>query len=296
LGRQATAERKIRVRRKKLRLGRSFIGDMINLTILGLTGIFMVIPLVFTVSNAFKPLDELFLFPPRILVKNPTLDNFSDLSLLMSESWIPFSRYIFNTVFITVVAIAGQVVVASMAAYVLEKRDFPGGKLFFKLVVTTLLFTTAVTQIPSFILMSRIGWVNTYWAVIVPAIGAPLGLYLMKQFMAGLPNSLLEAARIDGSSEWRTFWTIVMPNVKPAWLTLIIFSIQSLWGIIGGVYIYSEEKKTLAYAMNQIVSGGVARAGAGAAVGVLMMIVPIAVFIITQSNVLQTMATSGMKD
>lgn len=296
MGRQATAERKIRVRRKKLRLGRSFIGDMINLTILGLTGIFMVIPLVFTVSNAFKPLDELFLFPPRILVKNPTLDNFSDLSLLMSESWIPFSRYIFNTVFITVVAIAGQVVVASMAAYVLEKRDFPGGKLFFKLVVTTLLFTTAVTQIPSFILMSRIGWVNTYWAVIVPAIGAPLGLYLMKQFMAGLPNSLLEAARIDGSSEWRTFWTIVMPNVKPAWLTLIIFSIQSLWGIIGGVYIYSEEKKTLAYAMNQIVSGGVARAGAGAAVGVLMMIVPIAVFIITQSNVLQTMATSGMKD
>ena len=214
----------------------------------------------------------------------------------MSESWVPFIRYIFNTVFITAVAILGHVIVASMAAYVLEKRHFPGGRAFFKLVVTTLMFTTAVTQIPSFIIMTKLGWVDSYLSIIVPAFGAPIGLYLMKQFMAGIPDSLLEAAKIDGSSEWRTFWTIVMPNVKPAWLTLIIFSIQTLWGTTGGVYIFSEEKKTLSYAMSQIVAGGVARAGAGAAVGVIMMIVPIAVFIISQRNIIQTMASSGMKD
>lgn len=275
---------------------RSKGGDICNFLILLVLSIFMVIPLVYTVCNAFKPLDELFVFPPHIIVKNPTLDNFSDLSLLMSESWIPFSRYMFNTVFITAVGILGHVIISSMAAYVLEKRDMPGGKLFFKLVVTTLMFTTAVTQIPSFIIMTKLHWVNTYWSIIIPAFGAPIGLYLMKQFMSGIPDSLLEAAHIDGASEWRIFWTIVMPNVKPAWLTLIIFSIQSLWGTTGGVYIFSEELKTLSYAMNQIVAGGVARAGAGAAVGVMMMIVPITVFIISQKNIIQTMASSGMKD
>lgn len=275
---------------------RSLGGDITIFFILAILGLFMIIPLVYTVCNAFKPLDELFIFPPHILVKNPTLDNFSDLNLLMSESWVPFPRYIFNTVFITVVGIAGHVVIASMAAYVLEKRDMPGGKIFFKIVVTTLMFTPAVTQIPSFIIMSKFGWVNTLWSIIVPAFGAPIGLYLMKQFMSGIPDSLLEAARIDGSSEMRTFWTIVMPNVKPAWLTLIIFSIQSLWGATGGVYIFSEELKTLPYAMSQIISGGVARAGAGAAVGVVMMVVPITVFIASQSNIIQTMASSGMKE
>ena len=280
----------------RARHARSLGGDICNFVLLAVVGFFMIIPLVYTVCNAFKPLDELFIFPQHILVKNPTLDNFGDLSLLMSESWVPFIRYIFNTVFITAVAILGHVIVASMAAYVLEKRHFPGGRAFFKLVVTTLMFTTAVTQIPSFIIMTKLGWVDSYLSIIVPAFGAPIGLYLMKQFMAGIPDSLLEAAKIDGSSEWRTFWTIVMPNVKPAWLTLIIFSIQTLWGTTGGVYIFSEEKKTLSYAMSQIVAGGVARAGAGAAVGVIMMIVPIAVFIISQRNIIQTMASSGMKD
>lgn len=275
---------------------RSLAGDIGIFLILTILGLFMLLPLVYTVCNAFKPLDELFVFPPHIFVKNPTLDNFSDLNLLMSESWVPFSRYIFNTVFITVIGIAGHVVISSMAAYVLEKRDMPGRKLFFKTVVTTLMFTPAVTQIPSFITMSKLGWVNTLWSIIVPAFGAPIGLYLMKQFMSGIPDSLLEAARIDGSSEMRTFWTIVMPNVKPAWLTLVIFSIQSLWGATGGVYIFSEELKTLPYAMSQIISGGVARAGAGAAVGVVMMVVPISVFIASQSNIIQTMASSGLKE
>ncbi|MEG2044657.1 MAG: carbohydrate ABC transporter permease [Clostridia bacterium] len=241
-------------------------------------------------------MDELMKFPPDILVRNPTIDNFLDLSLLMSESWVPFTRYIFNTVFITVVGITGHVIISSMAAYVLEKRKFPGRDGFFKLVVTTLMFTGAVTSIPSFIIMTKLGWVDTYWAVIIPAFGATIGLYLMKQFMSSIPDSLLEAAKVDGSSEFRTFWTIVMPNVKPAWLTLIIFSIQSLWNTTGGIFIFSEEKKTLSYAMSQILLGGIARAGAGAAVGVVMIIVPITVFVVSQSKVMETMSSSGMKE
>lgn len=289
-------KRKINTQRVGSRVARSIGGDILNFLVLFIFGFLMVIPLVYTVCNAFKPLDELYMFPPSILVRNPTIDNFFDLTQLMSESWVPFSRYIFNTVFITVVGIAGHLVVASMAAYVLEKRDFPGRNFFFKIVVTTLMFTAAVTQIPSFIIMTKLGWVDTYQAIIIPAFGSTMGLYLMKQFMSSIPDSLLEAAKVDGAGEMRIFWQIVMPNVKPAWLTLIIFSIQSLWNTTGGVYIFSEEKKTLSYAMGQITAGGVARAGAGAAVGVIMLIVPISVFIISQSQIIQTMSSSGMKD
>lgn len=278
------------------RVGRSATGNMMNMIILLLVGAFMVLPLVYTICNAFKPMDELYRFPPKIFVMNPTLNNFSDLSLLLGESWVPFARYVFNTVMITVVGLGGHLVCASMAAYALEKRRFPGREGFFKLIVATLMFTPAVTQIPNFIIMQKLGWVDSLLSVIVPAFGAPIGLYLMKQFMSGIPDSLLEAAKIDGASEWAILWKIVMPNVKPAWLTLSIFTIQSLWNATGGVYIFSEEKKTLSYAMSQIVAGGVARAGAGAAVGVIMLIVPITVFILSQSNILQTMASSGIKE
>lgn len=278
------------------KVARSRSGDICNFIILAVFAAFMFIPMLYTINNAFKPLDELFIYPPNIFVKNPTLDNFSDLGLLMGESWVPFSRYVFNTFFITLVATFFHVIVASMAAFALEKKQFPGRNAYFKLIVSTLLFSGGVTAIPSFIIMTKLGWVDTYLAVIVPAIGSSMGLYLMKQFMCNIPDVLIEAAKIDGSSDWRTFWRIVMPNVKPAWLTLIIFSFQSLWGTTGGTYILSEEKKTLSYALSQIVAGGVARAGAGAAVSVCMMIVPITVFIITQSNIIETMATSGIKE
>ena len=278
------------------RAARSFGGDLMNFILLAVFGLFMFIPMLFVINNAFKPLDELFVFPPRIFVRNPTLDNFSDLSLLMSESWVPFMRYVFNTVFITAVATAGHVVVASMGAYALEKKQFRGKKVYFKVIVSTLLFTGGVTAIPNFMIMTGLGLIDSPLSLIIPALGAPMGLYLMKQFMCNIPDTLIEAARIDGAGDWRTFWFIVMPNLKPAWLTLVIFSFQSLWGATGGTYILSEEKKTLSYALGQIVAGGVARTGAAAAVSVVMMIVPVSVFVISQSNILETMSTSGIKE
>ena len=131
---------------------------------------------------------------------------------------------------------------------------------------------------------------------LVPAFAAPIGLFLMKQFMEGIPTALIEAAKVDGASEWRTFATIVMPNVKPAWLTIIIFSVQSLWNNRASTFIYSEEKKTLVYALQQIQNGGVARTGQAAAVTVVVMIVPILTFILSESQILETMASSGIKD
>ena len=281
---------------KRRRPNRSLGGDLGIYLMLALVACLMAFPLVFAVSSALKPLDELFRFPPTIFPQHPTTDNFSDLIVTMGQSWVPFSRYILNTVFITAVGTFGHLVIASMAAFVLAKYDFPGGRLFFGVVTTALMFSGYVTGIPNYVIMSKLGMIDTYWALLLPAFAAPIGLFMMKQFMEGLPTALIEAAKIDGANTMRIFWSIVMPNVKPAWLTVIIFSVQSLWNTSASTVIYSEAKKTLVYALQQIQAGGIARTGQAAAVTVVVMAVPIIIFVLSQSQILETMASSGIKD
>lgn len=286
--------RKKLIRRRKP--NRSIVGDLFLYLFLILVALVMVFPIIYAVSSALKPLDELFMFPPKIFAQNPTLDNFSDLFITMGKSWVTFSRYLFNTLFITGVGTAGHLLIASMGAFVLAKYDFPGGQTFFKLITVAMMFSGYVTAIPNYLIINKFGWIDTYWAIIIPAFASPMGLFLMKQFMEGLPTSLIEAAKIDGASEWKVFTGIVMPNVKPAWMTLIIFSVQALWNNKAATFIYSEERKTLVYALQQIQSGGIARTGQGAAVLVVIMIVPIAIFIFSESQILETMASSGLKE
>ena len=281
---------------KRRKPNRSIWGDILLYVFLLFVAFVMAFPIIYAVSSALKPLDELFKFPPRVFPQNPTLDNFSDLFVTMGKSWVTFSRYLFNTVFITLVGTVGHLIVASMGAFVLAKYDFPGNKTFFKIVTVAMMFTGYVTQIPNYLILNKLGWIDTYWAIIIPAFASPMGLFLMKQFMEGLPTSLIEAAKIDGAGEWKVFANIVMPNVKPAWMTLIIFSVQALWNNKASTYIYSEERKTLVYALQQIQSGGIARTGQGAAVLVVVMIVPIIIFILSESQILETMASSGLKD
>ena len=281
---------------KRRKPNRSIWGDILLCLFLLFVAFVMAFPIIYAVSSALKPLDELFKFPPRVFPQNPTLDNFSDLFVTMGKSWVTFSRYLFNTVFITLVGTVGHLIVASMGAFVLAKYDFPGNKTFFKIVTVAMMFTGYVTQIPNYLILNKLGWIDTYWAIIIPAFASPMGLFLMKQFMEGLPTSLIEAAKIDGANEWKVFTNIVMPNVKPAWMTLIIFSVQALWNNKASTFIYSEERKTLVYALQQIQSGGIARTGQGAAVLVVVMIVPIIIFVLSESQILETMASSGLKD
>ncbi len=288
---------RLRTRKHKVVLNRSVGGDIGINVMLILLGAFMFLPMLYVIMQSLKPLDELWMFPPRFYVMSPTFKNFSDLFKLMSTSWVPFSRYIFNTVFISVAGTAGNLLLSSLAAYALAKIKFPGRKWIFEVIVLSLMFNSTVTGIANFLTMSTLGWVDTYLAIIVPAWCTSLGLYLMKQFMeSSVSDAVLESARLDGASEFYTFLKIAMPMVKPAWLTLIIYSFQGLWNAGNSIYIYSEQLKTFNYAINQIVSGGIARAGAAAASQVIMMAVPITVFIITQSNIIETMGSSGMKD
>lgn len=289
--------KRLRTRKHQVVLNRSVGGDVGINVMLILFGAFMFLPMLYVVLQSLKPFDELFVYPPRFYVVKPTLQNFSDLFTLMSDSWVPFSRYIFNTVLISVLGTGGNLILSSMCAYALAKIKFPGAGWMFQVIVLSLMFNSTVTSISNFITMSALHWIDTYFAIIVPAFASTLGLYLMKQFMeSSVSDAVLESARLDGASEFYTFLRIAMPMVKPAWLTLIVYSFQGLWNSGQSIYIQSEQLKTFNYAISQIVSGGVARAGASAAATVLMMLVPIVVFVITQSNIIETMSSSGMKD
>ena len=276
-------------------INRSVGGNITAFAILILLGTFMVLPLVYVVSNAFKPLEELFIYPPRFFVRNPTVQNFRDMVTVLAQSRVTFTRYLFNTVFITVVGTLGHLFLSSMAAFVLSRHKFPGKAVIFKLIVLSLMFTPSVTSVSSFIIISRLRLLDTFWAILLPAFQSTLGLYLMKQFMDTLPEAIFESARIDGAGEIRVYWQISMPMVKPAWITLMILMIQNLWNT-QSPYIFSEQMKYLPQAMGQIIAGGIARTGVASAVSFLMMLVPLSVFIISQSQVIETMSSSGIKE
>lgn len=287
---------RVQSRKGRRMANRSRGGDVVNFLFLCAVGVFMALPLVYVIVNAFKPLDEIFMFPPRFFVRNPTMNNFSELYIVLADSWVPFSRYVFNTLFITATGTLFHVLFASMAAFALCKIDLPGKNLLFFIVVNSLMFTPAVTGVPNYMIMTNLRLTDTYWSIILPIVGGSMGLFLMKQFMSTVPDALIEAAKIDGAHQMTIFWRVVMPQVKPAWLTLVIFCVQNLWNANGGVYIYTEHMKTLPYALSQIVGGGIARTGVASTVSLIMLVVPVCTFILTQSNIVETMASSGIKE
>ena len=283
------------IRRSK-RVSRSVAGTIPVVLFLLILGFFMVIPFVYALLQSIKPLEEFYIFPPRFWVSQPTLENFTQLFKLSTTFWVPFSRYLYNSLYIAVLCTGLQVLTGSMAAYPLSKYNFKGQKFTFNVIVLALLFTTDVLFLPQYILVSMLGLIDTHWAMILPSIAFPMGLYLMRQNMVAFPDSIIEAARIDGANERRIFFGIIMPNMKPAWMTMIVFSFSAMWSRSDTTYIYSEQLKGLPTLFAQIAGSGIARAGVGAAATVLMMIPPIVVFLITQSNVIETMVNSGIKE
>lgn len=277
---------------------RSRGGNFLVALVLIITGAVLVLPLVYAVVNALKPFDELFIYPPRLYVVNPTMDNFTDLLAMCSNTWVPFTKYVFNSLFTTVVSTVLMVIISSMCAFPLAKNTFPGKKMIFGTVVTALLFVPAVTFLPQYLIIAKLWMIDTYWALILPVLGTTLGVFLMKQFMEPIPAALLEAARIDGYTEFGILFKIVLPNVKPAWMTLVFFTFQSVWNsTASSQFVFKENLRTLPILMSQIVSSGtIARAGVGSASAVVLMIPPIILFIIGQGSVVQTMASAGIKE
>lgn len=280
---------------KRTSLSRSTGGTVVIFAFLIIMGAFMLLPLIYVIVTAFKPLDEILAYPPKFFVRHPTLSNFTDLIEITQETWIPFERSLFNSLALAFLGTVIYIVVASMAAFPLAKSRERFISVYYQIVVLAILFRPEVTRTPLYIIMSRLHLINTFWSLVLPALSGSFGVFLMRQFMMTIPDSMLEAARVDGASEYLIFWKIVMPMVKPAWMTLAIFTFKDLWNTGETQYFYEESMKTLTAVMQSISSAGIARAGAGAAVALLMMIPPVVVFVISQSSVMETMATTGIK-
>lgn len=279
------------------RYTRSRVGNAVYVTFLLLFGIFSVLPLIYCITTSFKPLDELMIFPPRFLVTRPTAQNYLALPGLLSNLRIPLSRYIFNSVFISLVTTVLYVFISTMAAFVLTKSRIKGKKLIFKAIQYALLFNAFTLAIPQYLIFSYLKMIDTYWVYVLPYLASTMGVFLMKQYMEGsVPDALLEAARIDGAGYFRTFWEIVFPMVKPCCMTLTLFAFRDVWSGVPGGTIFSEALKTLPAIMTQITAGGIARAGSAMAVTVIMMLPPISVYMISQSNVLESMNSAGIKE
>lgn len=265
-----------------------------------LLGIFMLLPLIYIFNHALKPYSELFIFPPNIFVISPTLSNFSELFVVTRDSVIPASRYLFNSVFIAIIATVAVVVVSALCAYPLSKHKFPGANALFMLIIISLMFVPETMQIPRYVVVSSLGIMNTYWAHILPFVAAPVSVFLMKQFMDQVPNELLEAAKIDGAKEFTVFLRIVMPICMPAVATNAILQFQGIWGNTetSVLFMTDDAMKTFPFflqTLTQNLANAVARQGAAAAAALVMFVPVLFVFLVFQRKVIATMAHSGIK-
>lgn len=279
------------------RFTRSTWGNALCCTLLVVAGLFSMLPLIYAVVTSFKPIDELLIFPPRFFVHRPTTQNYIALPTLLSSLSVPLSRYVFNSLFITVVTTVLNIIIASMAAFVLSKGTFRGRKAIFLMIQFALMFNAYTLAVPQYLIFSKLHMVDTYWVYILPHLAGTLGVFLIKQYIEGyIPDPLLEAARIDGAGNFRIFWQIVMPVIKPAWLTVTLFAFRDIWAIVPNGTIFNEKLKTLPQILTQITASGTARAGSAMAVTTILMIPPILVYLISQSNVVEAMSSAGIKE
>lgn len=283
------------MRRPTRRVSRSAAGNATVIIFLLIFGMFMILPLYYMVVSALKPTSELFYFPPKFYVIKPTLRNFLSLIKLQAQSDVPFERYLFNSVFVTVISTVGYVLLASMAAYALSKHKFPLKNTITKSVVFAILFRPEVTSVPLYILMVKAHIIDNYWALILPAMSGSFGVFLLQQFLDNVPNEMIEAARIDGASEFVIYRKLIMPMLKPAWMTAVIFTFISIWNTTAAQFIYSEDMKMLPAMLSSLSTAGVTRTGVAAAVGVLMMFPSVVIFLLSQNSIVETMAHSGLK-
>lgn len=260
---------------------------------------FMIMPILYIFNHAFKPMNELFAFPPRFFVRQPTLDNFRKLMQTTQQSAIPVGRYLFNSILVTVIVVLLTIIVSTMAGFALSKLKFKGKEKLFEINTLALMFVPVAVMIPRYLIIDKLAIIDTYFAHILPLLSMPVGLFLVKQFIDQVPDELIEAAVVDGASMYTIYYKIIMPMIKPAVATVGILSFQQVWNNMetSSLFVTQESMRTLAFYMNSLASNTniVAGQGVAAASGLIMFVPNLILFIILQSNVMNTMAYSGMK-
>ncbi|MCL2404491.1 MAG: carbohydrate ABC transporter permease [Defluviitaleaceae bacterium] len=275
------------------------VGQIVFVTFYALISI---LPIIFIINHAFKPLSELFLFPPQFFVENPTFNNFRELVFALNLSAVPFTRYLFNSIIVTAAVVLFSVLFSTMGAYPLSKIKFKGKDLIFNTIILSLMFAPSTVTITRFLVVSNIRIMNTYFGHVLPLLAMPISIFLIKQFMDQIPSTLSEAAKIDGASEWVIFYRIIVPNIRPAIGTAAILAFQAVWGNVetSTLYMTSESMNTLPFFISTLNAGllggaGVARQGASAAAGLLMFLPNLVIFVILQKSMMSTLVNSGIK-
>jgi multiple sugar transport system permease protein len=191
---------------------------------LALLAALALIPFLWMLSTSLKNLDEVFLFPPKWIPDKLQFHNYSSL-------WrdFPMSTWIFNSLKVTLSVTIGVVITSSMAAYAFSRINFPGRNILFYVYLAALMIPGWVMLVPNFVLMRKLGWIDTHWALIIPAIGQPFGTFLLRQFFLTIPKELEEAARVDGAGHFQIFTKVILPLAKPALATLFVFQFLAIW-------------------------------------------------------------------
>ena len=281
---------------KAVILSRSRWGTFGILLFLLVIALMMSVPLVYTILQSIKPISEYYIYPPKFYVMNPTLENYTAILDSVDNLGVPFTRYLFNSVFTTLAGTLAYLVIALITAYPIAKSHIKGVKILNALLVYAMLFHNDTMAMLRFVVMSKLGLIDTYWSVILPNLASTMGIFLLAQFMqSNISDSILEAARIDGADEIKILFRIVAPSVKAGWLTVFIFVFQMYWNAGNSPYIFSEELKPITSAMSSIAASGITRAGTGMAVTLILMIPTVIIFLWNQRSIMNTMAHSGLK-
>ena len=273
--------------------------------------IIMGIPIIFICFNAFKPLEELLNYPPKLITLWPTLQNFQNLVATSANKPIPMSRYLFNSILSTICVVGFTLLITVMAAYCMSKKRYRLKNTLFAINEAALMFVSVAVAIPRYIIVNELGMVDSFWAHVIPLLAMPVGLYLVKQFIDDLPDSMIEAARIDGASDYRILLRIVVPNIIPALATVAILAFQASWNSVeaSNYYINNEALKSFSFYMStltantgnanamvgQLSGNAIAGLGMQAAASLIMFLPNLVMFIVLQSRVMNTMSHSGMK-
>lgn len=287
---------KLPKRQKRLRIQRSQLPAYIALTPMVLLSL---LPILYIVFTAFKPIGELFAYPPKFITLRPTFDNFRKLFEASENTVFPLSMYLFNSVVSTVLVVVLGMAIALSAAYVLSKKRFRGRELIFKMNTLSMMFVATAVSIPRYLVVKEVGLLDSFFANVIPMLALPVGVFLLKQFVDQLPDALVEAAKIDGANDYQIILKIVLPIVKPAMATVAILLFQNSWNSMeaSNLFINTESLKTFAFYMNSLSNSGngVAGVGMSAAAALLMFLPNVILFVIMQSKVMSTMAHSGLK-
>lgn len=263
--------------------------------------LFMVLPVVYIINHAFKPLDELFMFPPRFIAQKPTMDNFARLWATASTTGVPLSRYLFNSLVVSTFTVFANMFIVAMAGFALSKKRFKLKNTLFNINQIALMFVPIAVTIPRYLIIERMGLVNNFLVHILPLLAMPVGLFLVKQFIDQVPDSLIESARMDGANDFRILRKIIIPIIMPAMATVGILTFQVVWNNVetSNLFVTDESIKTLAFYLSVFTDraqeGSIAGAGMAAAAGMIMFVPNLLIFMLMQSKVMNTMSHSGIK-